>query len=135
MLTRCTRTACYGENMRITTEQERVITALRQRFDLVPLELEFRIWHLIDPEDLESLHHDLRFCQRVEDVDQCVTWREGRQSGRVEGMKDAIFTVLGFDDDPLVDEIGDLTFETHDPVELEELLLRATDLRFRFSAN
>ena len=89
--------------MRITTEQERVITALRQRFDLVPLELEFRIWHLIDPEDLESLHHDLRFCQRVEDVDQCVTWREGRQSGRVEGMKDAIFTVLGFDDDPLVD--------------------------------
>ena len=121
--------------MRITTEQERVITALRQRFDLVPLELEFRIWHLIDPDDLESLHHDLRFCQRVEDVDQCVTWREGRQSGRVEGMKDAIFPVLGFEDDPLVDELGDLTFETHDPVELEELLLRATDLRFRFSAN
>lgn len=121
--------------MRISTEQERVITALRQRFDLVPLELEFRIWHLIDTEDLESLRGDLKFCHRVEDVERCVTWREGRQSGRIEGLRDAILNVLGFDDDPVVDEIADLAFFTHDQAELEELLLRAVDLRFRFSKN
>ncbi|MFA5506399.1 MAG: hypothetical protein WC314_01015 [Vulcanimicrobiota bacterium] len=123
--------------MRITNDQLKVITALRQRFDQVPLELEYRIWQLTDFEDLESLRDDLRLCHTIDDVESNVTWREGRHSGRIDGMRNAVLTVLGFDDDPVVDELADMVFDTHDLEELVELLFRAVDTRFRFrlSAN
>lgn len=123
--------------MQMINDQLRVITALRRRFDLVPLELEFRIWHLLDPEDVESLYDDLKLCQSIEEVERCVTWREGRHSGRIDGMRSAILTILGFEDHPIIDQIADQAFNSHDLGELEELLFRAADarIRFQFSVN
>jgi hypothetical protein len=68
---------------------------------------------------------DLKHCHTMEDVRRQISWYCGKYFGRIEGLRDAIYVVLGIRSDDLAEKLEDEAFHSTDPEELERLLVVA----------
>lgn len=105
---------------------EEILKAAEKRFGRLfePLLSELR--RLKDDDDLQILSDGLKDCASLEDLERMVHWLDGRQNGRIDGMRRAIDAVLGVRGDDMAEDISDQAFETCDLEELERLLLLAS---------
>lgn len=112
-----------------------IIQALESRFGKLPSDLKEEIHSLTDPEDLDTLLFDIPICKSLGQLESLVHWICGKSSGRVEGLRNAVYVALGYRDDPLTESIAVQACDSTDTEELEELLRVAIRASFRFSLN
>jgi hypothetical protein len=105
-----------------------LLEAVRRKYSSISKSLEQTLLELEDPEDVDTLAHDLDKCPTVHHLASLVAWLEGRQAGRIQGMRQAIYTLLNGRTDDVADQIEEETFHTFDPAVLEALLFRAANL-------
>lgn len=102
------------------------LKAVKRRFGRVPGHLQDALRYIQHPDDIGILMDDLDRCKSLDDLADLIHWLEGRQSGRVDAMREAIYTVLGLREDKQAEEIGDRAWESCDIEELEQLLVLAS---------
>jgi len=105
-----------------------ILDAVRRKYSSLSKSLEQSLLAIDDPEDLELLAQDLEKCPTVHHLAMLVEWLEGRQAGRVEGLRHAVSIVLGYRFDQAAEEIEEAACESSDPAELKALLGRAVNL-------
>lgn len=101
------------------------LRAVKRRFGQVPPHLQDALRYIQHPDDIGILMDDLDRCKTLDELADLVHWLEGRQSGRVDALREAVYTVLGRRDDKQAEEIGDRAWESCSLEELEQLLVLA----------
>lgn len=105
-----------------------LLTAAEQKYGALDLELRRRLVALSDTEALEALLDDLRLFPTSEAFHRSVAYFSGREVGKIQGMRDAIDTLMLDREDEAAEEIGDAAFSCSDILELEKMLIELARL-------
>ncbi len=103
-----------------------LLTAAKEKYGPLGLELRNSIQILKDPDALEALLSDLHLCPDSEVFHRNVYYHQGHEMGQIQGMQDAIVTLAAVRDDEAAEEISEAAFCCWDMEKLERLLLQLT---------
>lgn len=104
------------------------LALVRRKYASISASLEQSLLQLNDPDDLAVLIDDLDKCPTVHHLAGLVQWLEGRQAGRVEGLRRAVYALVSCRGDDAAEQIEDRAFHCTDADELEALLIQAANL-------
>lgn len=105
--------------------EESAFRDLEARIGPLPADLRANLAAFKDSEDRDILREDLPRCQSLEDVKLLESYLQGREAGRLDGLRRAFYVVLGSRDDESAEILEEKAFESSDPEELEELIALA----------